>query len=207
MSRIRVGWICALPLEMAAAKAMLDERHDGLPQPRRDVNNYVLGEIFGHNVVIAYLPSADLESDHMMGINRIPEFLLEVQTRYPQMTDFLYPTADDYLFQPQYHHEQDGLSCGSCDLTKLISRIPRSSQIPQIHYGLIASGNQVMKDAISRDRLAKKHGIICFEMEAAGIMNNTSCLVIRGICDYADSHKTKGWQHYAALTAAAYAKE
>jgi nucleoside phosphorylase len=44
-------------------------------------------------------------------------------------------------------------------------------------------------------------------MEAAGLMDNFPCLVIRGICDYADSHKNKQWQGYAAATAAAYAKE
>jgi nucleoside phosphorylase len=43
-------------------------------------------------------------------------------------------------------------------------------------------------------------------MEAAGLMNNFPCAVIRGICDYADSHKNKLWQPYAAATAAAYAK-
>lgn len=48
---------------------------------------------------------------------------------------------------------------------------------------------------------------MCFEMEAAGLMNNFPCLVIRGICDYADSHKNKKWQIYAAATAAACAKE
>lgn len=44
-------------------------------------------------------------------------------------------------------------------------------------------------------------------MEAAGLMNNFPCFVIRGICDYADSHKNKRWQAYAAVTAAVYAKE
>jgi hypothetical protein len=44
-------------------------------------------------------------------------------------------------------------------------------------------------------------------MEAAGLMNNFPCIVIRGICDYADSHKNDRWQRYAAATAAAYAKE
>ncbi|KAL3444390.1 hypothetical protein BJX65DRAFT_310973 [Aspergillus insuetus] len=44
-------------------------------------------------------------------------------------------------------------------------------------------------------------------MEAAGLMNTYPCLVIRGICDYADSHKNKAWQGYAAATAAAFAKE
>jgi hypothetical protein len=50
-------------------------------------------------------------------------------------------------------------------------------------------------------------GILCVEMEAAGLMDEFPCLVIRGICDYADSHKNKRWQPYAAATAAAYAKE
>jgi hypothetical protein len=44
-------------------------------------------------------------------------------------------------------------------------------------------------------------------MEAAGLMDNFPCLVIRGICDYSDTHKKKNWQPYAAATAAAYAKE
>ena len=40
-----------------------------------------------------------------------------------------------------------------------------------------------------------------------GLVDTFPCLVIRGICDYADSHKNKIWQPYAAATAAAYAKE
>jgi hypothetical protein len=43
-------------------------------------------------------------------------------------------------------------------------------------------------------------------MEAAGLMDGLPTLVIRGICDYCDSHKQKEWQGYAALTAAAYVK-
>ena len=48
--------------------------------------------------------------------------------------------------------------------------------------------------------------MLCFKMEAAGLMDDFPCLVVRGICDYADSHKNKQWQGYAAATAAAYAK-
>ncbi|KAF5858246.1 hypothetical protein ETB97_004652 [Aspergillus alliaceus] len=77
---------------------------------------------------------------------------------------------------------------------------------PVIHYGLIASGDQVMKDSETRDRLAQQYGILCFEMEAAGLMDGLPALVIWGICDYCDSHKQKEWQGYAALTAAAYTK-
>jgi nucleoside phosphorylase len=78
---------------------------------------------------------------------------------------------------------------------------------PAIHYGLIASANQVMKDALIRDTLAVEKDILCFEMEAAGLMNHFLCLVIRGICDYADSHNNKEWQGYAAMAAAAYTKD
>ena len=49
--------------------------------------------------------------------------------------------------------------------------------------------------------------MLCFEMEAAGLMDEFPCLVIRGICDYSDSHKNDEWHKYAALTAAAYVRE
>ena len=78
---------------------------------------------------------------------------------------------------------------------------------PFIHYGLIASGDQVMRHGATRERLRKELNVLCFEMEAAGLMDDFPCLVVRGICDYADSHKNKRWQGYAAATAAAYAKE
>jgi nucleoside phosphorylase len=66
----------------------------------------------------------------------------------------------------------------------------------------------VIKSASERDRVsAELGGVLCFEMEAAGLMNSFPCLIIRGICDYADSHKNKRWQLYAAAAAAAYAKE
>ncbi|PYI25984.1 hypothetical protein BP00DRAFT_440335 [Aspergillus indologenus CBS 114.80] len=98
-------------------------------------------------------------------------------------------------------------TCVNCDANNLILRPERQDTQPVVHYGLIASGNQVIKHAGTRDRLAAKLKILCFEMEAAGLMDSFPCLVIRGISDYADSHKNKQWQGYAAATAAAYAKE
>lgn len=71
---------------------------------------------------------------------------------------------------------------------------------------MITSGNTLVKDTQLRDKLADK-GALCFETEAAGLMNHFPCLVIRGICDYADSHKNKEWQGFAAMAAAAYAKD
>jgi nucleoside phosphorylase len=64
-----------------------------------------------------------------------------------------------------------------------------------------------MKDATLRDALAHDPGVLCFEMEAAGLMNRFPCLVIRGICDYCDTHKNDDWHGYAAMTAAAFAKD
>ena len=79
----------------------------------------------------------------------------------------------------------------------------------RVHYGLIASGSQVIKDAKFRDRLNESLGgnVLCVEMEAVGLMNDFPCIVIRGICDYADSQKNKDWQEHAAAVAAACVKE
>ncbi|KAF4814772.1 hypothetical protein CGCSCA5_v007570 [Colletotrichum siamense] len=95
------------------------------------------------------------------------------------------------------------------DTASLIARPKRGEEDdnPAIHYGLIASGNQLIKDAYIQDILIKEEDVLCFEMEAAGLMNHFPCLVIRGICDYSDSHKNKEWQGFAAMMAAAYAKD
>lgn len=116
--------------------------------------------------------------------------------------------GDDVLFQAGSSHVS-GLRCDSCDPDQVVARPARADPLaPFVHYGTIASDDQVIKDGITRDRLsAELGGVLCFEMEAAGLMNDFPCLVIRGICDYADSHKNKSWQPYAAATAAACAKE
>ncbi|KAJ6028826.1 hypothetical protein N7540_004402 [Penicillium herquei] len=293
-----VAWICALPLEMAAAASMLDERHPGLPARPNDSNAYILGRIYGHNVAIACLPSgvygttsatvvaiqmqstfesirfglmigigggvpsrradirlgdvviskpttnlggviqydygktvngghfertgalnkpppvlltalAKLQAEHMLTPSRIPALLSEAVARNPGMREkFAYRGEDqDILFDSEYDHTDSGDTCDNCDARKLVTRPPRYSHDPVIHYGLIASGNQVMKHGQSREKLARELDILCFEMEAAGLMDNFPCLVIRGICDYSDSHKNKQWQAYAATTAAAYGKE
>lgn len=114
----------------------------------------------------------------------------------------------DQLFQSTYNHVS-GSTCKDCDQSQEIKRVKREDADPRIHYGLIASGNTVVKDAVFRDEICEVigQGCMCFEMEAAGLMCSFPCLVIRGICDYADSHKNDRWQRYAAATAAAFAKE
>jgi nucleoside phosphorylase len=114
----------------------------------------------------------------------------------------------DVLFEAAYKHE-GGQTCDKCSSDRHEARERRDSEEEVlVHHGTIASGNQVMRSAVERDRVsAELGGVLCFEMEAAGLMNSFPCLVVRGICDYADSHKNKRWQPYAAATAAAYAKE
>jgi nucleoside phosphorylase len=77
-----------------------------------------------------------------------------------------------------------------------------------IHYGTIGSVDNLLRDALVRDEIAEQDGILCFEMESAGLMNcDLRCIVVRGISDYSDSHKNDSWQRYAAIAAAVYTKE
>lgn len=117
------------------------------------------------------------------------------------------PTQEDRLFQwSSIHHGPQGSSCAHCDINNLVKRTPRPDpRAIKLHYGNIASGNTVMKNAQDRDRIARRDDIIAYEMEAAGIMDYRA-LVIRGVCDYADSHKNDEWHNFAAVAAAAYAK-
>lgn len=77
---------------------------------------------------------------------------------------------------------------------------------PKVRFGTMGSGNTVMKSGQHRDHLARVEGIIALEMEGAGGWDYFDSIVIKGLCDYADSHKRKGWQPYAAATAAACMK-
>lgn len=287
-----VGWICALPVELAAAQEMLDQEHGASITGPHDINIYTLGRVGEHNVVIACLPDGETgtnsaaavaaqiqlafpsirfglmvgvgggvpttEADIRLGdvvvskpenthtgvvqydfgkstpsgfirtgfLNAPPKLLrnavshlrarhmreeggfLEYAAKFDRLPTFTREYAGpDILFAADYDHV-GGPTCDPCDRTRISQRPPRAQNISIVHYGTIASGNQVMRNAAERDRVsAELGGVLCFEMEAAGLMNEFPCLVIRGICDYSDSHKNKKWQPYAAGVAAAYAKE
>ncbi|GAB1313418.1 hypothetical protein MFIFM68171_03628 [Madurella fahalii] len=164
-----------------------------------------------------------LETEHDLTGSKIPEYLEGMKEKWPKLAAkyLKSDSLEDVLFRADYSHvsgsttdyetttdidEDEEESCRFCDPTKVVMRKPRDMRV---HYGLIASGNQVIKDAAFRDRLNRDLGgkVLCIEMEAAGLMNNFPCIVIRGICDYADSHKNKAWQEHAAAVAAACAKE
>jgi len=149
-----------------------------------------------------------LDAQHRRLEHKLVAFLSQMMEKYPKMqADYLFPAKEeDNLFRASYLH-RSGSTCDGCDRMQTVPRSSRPSIEPRIHYGTIGSANAVVKDAVTRDDLSRDMNILCVEMEAAGLMNNFPCLVIRGICDYADSHKNKRWQAYAAAMAAAYMKE
>ncbi|KAL4737696.1 hypothetical protein BDV11DRAFT_171685 [Aspergillus similis] len=75
-----------------------------------------------------------------------------------------------------------------------------------IYIGTIASADTVMKSGEHRDDIVRRGKVIGFEMEGAGVWDNVPCIIVKGVCDYADSHKNKLWQAYAAATGASAAK-
>ncbi|KAI1378089.1 nucleoside phosphorylase domain-containing protein [Hypoxylon crocopeplum] len=150
-----------------------------------------------------------MESDHMVNENKVAEFLSAMLRKGPRLAKYERPSvANDVLFRADYLHAFTHTSCEGCDKSKAIERSPRESEEPKIHYGLMASGDSVVKNAVRRDAAARNLGdILCFEMEAAGLTTEFPGIVIRGISDYADSHKNDDWHYYAAAAAAACTKE
>lgn len=157
-----------------------------------------------------------IQAYHERQDSKVPYFLQEMLEKSPKMgkrtkksAGFIHQGFDnDRLFKAACGHIP-GPDCRGCDKAGEVKRDTRDTTDPDIHYGTIASGNTVVKDAAARDRIVADIGedCMCFEMEAAGLMNHFPCLVIRGICDYADAHKNDQWQRYASATAAAYTKE
>jgi hypothetical protein len=148
---------------------------------------------------------------------RISETLKQMRLKLDEKRQRQYDDpgpARDRLYDDDFEHQ--GTEHDDCDkccraghTTSRTERGPKATRAvdePFVHFGNIASSNQLQISAVERNRVHLEHEAICFEMEAAGVMEEHPCVVIRGICDYADSHKNKGWQNYAAATAAAYAK-
>ncbi|KAK9849299.1 hypothetical protein MYU51_014545 [Penicillium brevicompactum] len=150
-----------------------------------------------------------LQAEHELGESRVLEFLEVASKLKKGASGYCHQGLEnDRLFKPSYAHSGPS-DCRGCDTAEKIERAERDTTDPEIHYGTIASGNMLLKDATTRDNILDSIGTecLCFEMEAAGLMNHFPCLVIRGICDYVDSHKNDRWQRYAAATAAAYGKD
>ncbi|KXJ86445.1 hypothetical protein Micbo1qcDRAFT_219444, partial [Microdochium bolleyi] len=244
-----IGWIAALPVELAAAQALLDEEHESLASSPGDINSYVLGRSGNFNVAIAHVQSGAMGMDdaahvssHMLrsftsirlqlvvgiaGGNPSPKNDIRLgdvvvgtsvaQNDYGTTTrdgQFLSagtvssPPASIMLVVGSLRAQHHIRGSKICDVSRQIARPARPDQVPRVHYGTIGAGNGVGKHASAREQLKNQHELLCLEMEGAALKGlDTPCLVVRGICDYADSHKNKQWQPYAAATAAVYAKE
>ncbi|OHW96525.1 phosphorylase superfamily protein [Colletotrichum incanum] len=103
------------------------------------------------------------------------------------------PATEDRLFKPGY-------------LTGTTTQDGTVGQEIRVVVGRVGSGDTVVKAGLDRDRIAGEHDLIAFEMEGAGVWEEIPCIIVKAVCDYADSHKNKKWQHFAAATAASTTK-
>lgn len=122
-----------------------------------------------------------LKAQHERKGHSICDLLSEMLAKNSRMENkFKHPgSAKDQLFKSHIPHVP-GKKCESCldpDGKNLVKRKQRSSDEPHIHYGTIGSADQVMKDAVLRDKWSQKENIICFEMEAAGKFKKLSALI------------------------------
>ncbi|PNP42208.1 hypothetical protein TGAMA5MH_05890 [Trichoderma gamsii] len=178
--------------------------------------------------------STDIVQDKLH--ERTAHCLKQLQERAPKHREkYTYPGTDkDKLFESSYRHmhrKQATCICSSChgrkhpvcdealtsscdDLGCDEEYLERSrtnkeqdeAQGPAIYIGAVASGDTVMKSGEDRDKIARKEGVIAFETEGAGAWEDLPCIVVKGICDYADCHKNKLWQNFAAAAAASVSK-
>ncbi|KAF5587312.1 kinesin light chain [Fusarium subglutinans] len=139
------------------------------------------------------------------------ESFLDVLRQDPELHAEYPGSTEDKLFKATYRHADDQRSCEQAGCKGNLVKRNRLSTTdvplrPVVHFGLMASGDAVMKSGEDRDRIALKEEVIAFEIEGAGVWDSFPCIIIKSGCDYADSHKSKVWQRYAAATAAACAK-
>ncbi|KAH1890714.1 hypothetical protein KXW12_005816 [Aspergillus fumigatus] len=162
--------------------------------------------------------------------NQTQQHLHVLQQRGPKWS---HPRASDVLFESRYRHKHyrhaspAGCSCfGSdsfdqfceealgtdcddlgCDQGQQVQCQEISEAAgTSIYIGPVTSANTVMKSGQHRDEIVRNEKVIGFKMEGAGVWDNIPCIIIKGVCDYADSHKSKVWQAYAAATGASAAK-
>ncbi|KAK8009153.1 hypothetical protein PG991_011704 [Apiospora marii] len=155
---------------------------------------------------------AKLVSDHAMGQNTFQVYrnrLLESNHE----RKFTFPGLHrDRLFQASHPHKGPKQNeCAECDRSELVRRRVRTEKDAGrliFHQGRIAVGNTAIQDGTRRDQIREEcYGALCIDVEAAGIDASGRCLVIRGIADYADSHRDDTWRWYAAGNAALFARE
>lgn len=112
---------------------------------------------------------AQLRARHRMRPSKVPDYIQEVLQQNPMLEEngFALPSTSDCLFCKVCDKDLESQAVG-CDEFHTM-RQERKNHHPVVHYGVIASANQVVKDAVVRDRLRDEYGAFCVEMEAAGL--------------------------------------
>lgn len=139
----------------------------------------------------------------------LSESIEGIASKAPNGAAFLRPTKDR-LYKPGFAHTESVCDCLKTESElreQLSSRDSRDGEPVRVFQGAIGSDDVVMKNAQTRDVVTRRENILCFEMEADGVMDIMPCLPVRGISDYADEHKNNEWHLYAALAAATCARE
>jgi nucleoside phosphorylase len=188
------------------------DAEDILGRPNQEIRSILAG-LKAKRLRIAFQAQM---SQHVHKIQQVDN-----RWKHPQLDDVLYSASYPHQHYdiapantPHYPHSNPSYeSCwepchiAGCDENQIVRRRHcREARSPLIHIGAIASASSVMKSGEHRDKLVQNERVIGFEMEAAGVWDSLPCIIIKGICDYADSHKNDSWQAYAAATGAAAAK-
>ncbi|KAF5012938.1 hypothetical protein FDECE_1026 [Fusarium decemcellulare] len=158
----------------------------------------------------------ELVSRYQASTNALALAVLRATDGFPNQKDIAFyrrPGDEfDILYSPSFTHiEMDGqpchISCGN-DKGKLKARPTRGDDEDKVvvHLGSVASAYKSIRTPNVRDKLAGEGDILCFDTEAAGLMNTFPYLLIRGIADYADTHGNSKWRGYAGAAACAYAR-
>ncbi|KAM0259735.1 hypothetical protein ACHAQJ_003169 [Trichoderma viride] len=176
-----------------------------------DGNEFRKVQITGQPPVFLRAAAAGLQAKHEADGSSIKEAIAKVLDGNPRLR-MKYSRPDpssDRLYLGAHPHVSGQETCCACGDLSLVLRNERtwSKNELEVHFGLIASANKVIEDSLTRDQLAADKDFLCFDTVAAGVMNHFPCLVIHGIYNYADSHRNNEWAAYAAMAAAAYAKQ
>lgn len=224
-----VAIFCALPREADAVLDSFDQRYDKkgsrYGRQEEDTNTYPTGRIGRHNVVLAHMPGMGISSNlaTMQEKKHTAEYpgteqdrLFPASYRHRHRRETIWQGCLCTSSQSDSHTSCSEALESSCDTLGCVVDVPDSpsrqmrfasgAPTPSVHIDTVGSATTVMKSGEQRDAIARKNNIVAFDMEGAGVWDDFPCVIIKGVCDYADSHKNKIWHYYAAATAASAAK-
>ncbi|VUC27043.1 unnamed protein product, partial [Clonostachys rosea] len=198
LDKFHFAIICALPKEYDAVIQSVEYQWPTtIPFDPNDENIYTLAKMGGHKVVIALQPK--------VGPGQSQTITEALKRKFTKVILFLVVGICGAVPIPQNpENVHSRIFLGDVVISKTIAQYLDQGQIKP---GGVASGHIIMRSGEFRDMVSREQNILAFEMEGAGVqIGSSSCLIIKAACDYADSHKKKDFQEYAAGVAASAAK-